>query len=212
MDICCNDRETGLINLFVKFGNDFINRIKERVLLFQKASFSKISDKSVRVEQRVREERNRIAEYILDEYGNTILRYAYTYLHNIEDAEEILQDTIMKYLDKRPNFNDKEHEKAWLLTVTANLSKNRINYNQIRETDELADNLAENEREDLSFVWEAVKELPDKYREVMHLFYYEGYKTTQISKLLHRNESSVRSDLRRGRQKLKEILEEAYGF
>ena len=68
------------------------------------------------------------------------------------------------------------------------------------------------EREDLSFVWDAVKKLPEKYREVIHLFYYEGYQTKEISKILSRNESSVRSDLKRGRERLKDLLREAYDF
>ncbi|WP_349768839.1 RNA polymerase sigma factor [Hungatella hominis] len=63
-----------------------------------------------------------------------------------------------------------------------------------------------------TFVWEAVKALPDKYREVIHLFHYEGYSTAQIGKMLKRKEATVRSDLRRGRQKLKDILKEAYSY
>ena len=65
---------------------------------------------------------------------------------------------------------------------------------------------------DLSFVWEAVKALPEKYREAIHLYYYEGYSTGQMAVLLGRKESSVRSDLKRGREKLKMILKEAYDF
>ena len=64
-----------------------------------------------------------------------------------------------------------------LMTVAANLSKNKIDYNRIRTTDELQDTLVAEKREDLSFVWEAVKQLPSKYSEVIHLFYYEGYST-----------------------------------
>ena len=61
-------------------------------------------------------------------------------------------------------------------------------------------------------MWEAVKSLPVKYREVIHLFYHEGYQTVQIAKVLGRNESTVRSDLRRGREKLKEVLKGEYDF
>lgn len=75
--------------------------------------------------------------------------------------------------------------------VAANLSKNKIDYNKIRETDELEETLVAEEREDLSFVWEAVKALPEKYREVLHLYYQEGYPTKEISKILNRNESST---------------------
>ncbi len=151
-------------------------------------------------------------EKILDTYGNTILRLAYSYLHNMSDAEDILQDTLIKYMQSAPVFLTESHKKAWLLHVAANLSKNKIDYNRIRETDELEETLVAEEREDLSFVWEAVKALPDKYREVIHLYYQEGYSTKEISKILNRNESSVRSDLKRGREALKTVLKEAYDF
>ena len=151
-------------------------------------------------------ETNGRAEMILTRFGDSILRYAYTYLHNMSDAEEVLQDTLVQFLKTAPEFESENHEKAWLLRVAANLSKNRIRYNKLRETDELNEELVAEEREDLSFVWEAVKSLPVKYREVIHLFYHEGYQTAQIAKVLGRNESTVRSDLRRGREKLKEVL------
>ena len=157
-------------------------------------------------------ETNGRAEMILTRFGDSILRYAYTYLHNMSDAEEVLQDTLVQFLKTAPEFESENHEKAWLLRVAANLSKNRIRYNKLRETDELNDELVAEEREDLSIVWEAVKSLPVKYREVIHLFYHEGYQTAQIAKVLGRNESTVRSDLRRGREKLKEVLKGEYDF
>lgn len=151
-------------------------------------------------------------EKVLDTYGNAILRLAYSYLHNMSDAEDILQDTLIKYMQSSPVFLTEGHKKAWLLHIAANLSKNKIDYNKIRETDELEETLVAEEREDLSFVWEAVKALPEKYREVIHLYYQEGYPTKEISKILSRNESSVRSDLKRGREALKQVLKEAYDF
>lgn len=164
-------------------------------------------------EARMRQaETNDRAEMILTRFGDSILRYAYTYLHNMSDAEEVLQDTLVQFLKTAPEFESENHEKAWLLRVAANLSKNRIRYNKLRETDELNDELVAEECEDLSFVWEAVKSLPVKYREVIHLFYHEGYQTAQIAKVLGRNESTVRSDLRRGREKLKEVLKGEYDF
>ena len=137
---------------------------------------------------------------------------AYSYLHNMSDAEEILQETLIRYLTVQPELQGPEHEKAWLLRVAANLSKNRLDYNRLRDTDELEETLVSQEREDLSFLWEAVKQLPDANREVIHLFYYEGYPTAQIAKILSRRESTVRSDLRRGRKRLKKILKEEYDF
>lgn len=155
---------------------------------------------------------NQRAEAILNQYGNHILRLAYSYLHNMSDAEEVLQDTLVRFLQSAPQFDSNEHEKAWLLRVAANLSKNRIDYNRIRNTDELNDELVFEQREDLSFVWEAVKSLSTKYREVIHLFYYEGYSTAQIATILHEKESTVRSQLNRGRIQLRELLKEAYDF
>lgn len=155
---------------------------------------------------------NQRAEMILNTYGNSILRYAYSYLHNISDAEEVLQDTLFQFLKTAPVFENRQHEKAWLLRVAANLSKNRIEYNALRRTDELNDELIAEQKEDLSFVWAAVKSLPIKYREVIHLFYYEGYSTKQIAEILKMNETTVRSHLHRGRSKLKELLKEEYDF
>lgn len=153
-----------------------------------------------------------MAEYIINTYGNSIMRLAYSYLHNMNDAEDILQETLIKYVKTAPKFENDSHEKAWLMTVAANLSKNKIDYNRIRTTDELQDTLVAEEREDLSFVWEAVKQLPSKYSEVIHLFYYEGYSTADVAKILGRNEATVRSDLSRARKQLKDILKEAYDF
>ena len=129
-------------------------------------------------EQAGQEETNRQAARLLDQYGNHILRLAYTYLHNMSDAEDVLQDTLLQFLKK----------------------------------DELDETLAAEEREDLSFVWEAVKALPAQYRAAIHLFYYEGYSTRQIGEILGKKETTVRSDLHRGREKLKELLKGAYDF
>lgn len=155
---------------------------------------------------------NRRAEEILNTYGNSILRYAYSYLHNRSDAEEVLQDTLIKFLQTAPVFETARHEKAWLMRVAGNLSKNRLDYNRIRQADELSEELSADGREELSFVWEAVKALPEKFRAVIHLFYCEGYSTAEIARLLGRSEGTVRSDLSRGRAKLRETLKEVYDF
>lgn len=153
-----------------------------------------------------------LVEEALDRHGDSILRLAYSYLHNRSDAEEVLQDTLVRLFQNQPSFESRDHEKAWLLRVAANLSKNRLAYNKRRATDALQDTLAAEEREDLAFVWEAVKALPPNYRDVIHLFYCEGYSTAQIAEILDRKETTVRSSLSRGRQKLRDILKEDYDF
>ena len=175
--------------------------------------FFAAAEKKARRETAVdREAVNRQAERMLTEYGSSILRLAYSYLHNLSDAEEVLQDTLIQFLKTAPALEGPRHEKAWLLRVAANLSKNRLDYNRVRRADELNEELIAEEREDLSFVWEAVKALPAAQREAVHLFYHEGYTTAEIGKILERRESTVRSDLRRGRARLREVLKEAYDF
>lgn len=156
------------------------------------------------------EERNRQAEQLLDRYGQSVLRLSYAYLHNMSDAEEILQDTLVQFLKTSPVFDSPDHEKAWLLRVASNLCKNRLIYDRRRRADPLSETLAQEDRPDLSFVWEAVKALPVHQREVVHLFYHEGFATAEIARIVGRKESTVRSDLRRARLRLKEILKEGY--
>ena len=155
---------------------------------------------------------NEKAAYYFERFGNAILRLAYSYLHNTQDSEDVLQETLIRYVRCAPRFENEKHAKAWLMRVAANLSKNRIGYNRAHAADELNDTLIAEEREDLSFVWQAVKELPPRQREAIHLFYQEGYSTAEIAAILRRNESTVRSDLRRGREALRTILKEAYDF
>jgi RNA polymerase sigma factor (sigma-70 family) len=152
------------------------------------------------------------AERILLAHGNSILRMAYSYLQNMSDAEDILQDTLIQFLKTAPAFATAAHEKAWLLRVAINLSKNRIKYRKVRETVALDDSLTAEEKQDLSFVWDAVSSLPVQYREIIHLYYHEGYSTAQIAALLQQKENTVRSHLQRGRKLLKRTLHEVYDF
>lgn len=151
-----------------------------------------------------------LAEHALCTYGQSILRLAYSYLRNQSDAEDILQETLVRLLRSAPEFETQEHEKAWLLHVTANLSKNRLRYNRLRRADPLEETLIAQERPDLAFVWEAVSALPVRWREVLHLYYQEEYSTAEIAQILSRKESTVRSDLRRARIRLKEVLQDDY--
>ena len=160
----------------------------------------------------VKKNNRETAADLLDLYGNDILRLAYSYLHNLQDSEDILQETLMRYIQKAPTEIRESQQKAWLLRVASNLCKDRMRYKNVHTTDELKETLADKKADNLSFVWDAVKSLPMKYREVIHLFYYEGYSTKEISGILKRKESTIRSDLRRGRQQLKNILKGEYDF
>ena len=158
------------------------------------------------------------AEEILDIHGNSILRLAISYLHNKEDAEDILQETMIKFVTVRPVFENDAHRKAWLMRVASNLAKNRIDYNKVRDTMELNEEIAGEVQEDLDkgdeykAIWDAVRSLPVHQREAIHLFYQEGYQTSEIAALTGRREATVRSDLKRARDKLRELLKEVDDF
>lgn len=155
-------------------------------------------------------------EHLVDAYGNSVLRLAYTYLKNISDAEDIVQDVFIKVMETKPDFRDKTHEKAWLLRTAANLCKNKLtllrNKNKC-SIDDFAEVLSDNSTEkDDSFVLNAVLSLPPKYKVPIYLYYYEGYSTAEISKITEKPEATVRSLLSRARNKLKPILKEEYDF
>ena len=164
------------------------------------------------------EEIEREAEEILDTIGNSILRLALSYLHNIEDAEDILQETMIKFVTVRPVFESESHRKAWLMRVASNLAKNRIDYNRVRDTMELNEEIVGEVQEDLDkgdeykAIWDAVRSLPVHQREAIHLFYQEGYSTAEIAQITGRREATVRSDLKRARDRLREMLKEANDF
>ena len=164
------------------------------------------------------EEIEKEAEEILSTIGNSILRLALSYLHNIEDAEDILQETMIKFVIVRPVFESESHRKAWLMRVASNLAKNRIDYNRVRDTMELNEEIVGEVQEDLDkgdeykAIWDAVRSLPVHQREAIHLFYQEGYSTAEIAQITGRREATVRSDLKRARDKLREMLKEASDF
>lgn len=149
---------------------------------------------------------------ILDIYGDGLFRFAYSYVHNEADAQEIVQDVLLQLLKYKPSFENETKEKAWLFKTAANLSRNRIRFNQSREADPLDDRFIAKDEQDLSFVWDAVKTLDENSRAVIHLFYQEGYTTREISEILNKNEGTIRSLLSRARNQLKGILKEAYDF
>ena len=151
-------------------------------------------------------------ERIVRQYTPHIYRLAYVRTGSRADAEDVTQEVFLRLVRTGQTFQSEEHCRAWLLRVAGNLSKNRLDYTARRSPDELKEELAAQGREDLSFVWEAVKQLPQEQRACIHLFYYEGYPTRDVARMLGRKESTIRSDLRRGREKLKGLLKEAYDF
>ena len=144
-------------------------------------------------------------EELLRRQENRVYRTALAILGNVQDAEDQTQETFLRYLEKRPVFESPEHEKAWLLTVTRNGCISRLRSKQ-RQNLPLEVDIpipGPEEREEL----EELFALPPEDREVLHLFYYEGYSTREIAKITGAREGTVRSRLSRARGKLKALLE-----
>lgn len=147
----------------------------------------------------------------LEIYGDIILRLGYSYMKNIHDSEDILQEVLLKLIEQNNVFEDEDHKKAWIITVTRNICKNKLKSSWFRKRNELVD-MPYYDDYKYQEVLEVVMKLPLKYREVIHLFYYEDYSTLQIAELINKKESTVRSLLHRARAMLKEVLKEEYDF
>lgn len=146
---------------------------------------------------------------VINQYSDMVYRMAYSMVKNKFDAEDIHQEVFIRYLKKHPAFESAEHEKAWFLRVTINLCKNLWKTAWKQKVVSLGEHDWEEETEEREDeIIEIVKQLPQKYRMVIHLFYYEELSIEEISKVLHTKPSTVRTRLTRGRAKLKELLRE----
>lgn len=146
--------------------------------------------------------------YVLDTYSQTLIRLCYTYVKNVCDAEDIAQDVFVALLKRGKPFDSTEHERAWLIRTAVNKSKNHLKSGWIKRTVSLDNNAAsESDRsEEKNEVMEAVLSLPEKYRTVIHLFYYNGYTINEISEIVGKKPATVGTLLARGRGLLKEMM------
>lgn len=145
-------------------------------------------------------------EKMIEKYSNMIYRLALVRTKTKENSEDVYQEVFLRLAKKMPNFESEEHEKAWLIRVTINCSKNLLNSKFLKNTTELKEEIVfeTKERHDIYY---AVQQLPLKYRTVVHLHYYENYKINEISRILGIKENTVKSHLARAREKLKNAME-----
>ena len=155
-------------------------------------------------------EKGGFQEYIIEKYFSMVYKLALSQTKNVANAEDICQDVFYKYLQKGGALQSEEHVKAWLIRVTINFCKSMFRSGWFQKTMPLEEELVFDQKEE-SDVYYAVLELPPKYRAVIHLFYYEELSVREISDSLRIKESTVKSQLHRGRELLKEILKGGYG-
>lgn len=145
------------------------------------------------------------AERLVETYSDLVLRLSYSYLNQTQDAQDICQTVFLKLLERAPDFVSSDHEKAWIIRTTANTCKDLLKSHWRRTTVamEAASHIPAPELEEGSLS-AAVNLLPPKYRAVIYLYYYEGYSSKEIARLLGRNPATVATQLRRGRTQLKD--------
>lgn len=141
-----------------------------------------------------------------DAYGAAVYRLAMVYLGRHADAEDVTQEVFFKLLYKSPAFSDQEHEKRWLLRVTANQCRDQLRGFWRRRAVALEPDYPIDDPDTFG-VADAVIRLPEKYKSVIHLHYYEGYSVAEIADILKLSESAVKMRLKRGRETLKLEME-----
>jgi len=147
------------------------------------------------------------AQRAFDTFGDMVYRLALIRTQKQVDAEDVVQDVFLRYMRSAPAVMDPEHEKAWLLRVTVNCTKSLASSAWNQKTLSLSEVAVPQTESVPSDVYAAVLNLPQRYRTVIHLFYYEGYKTAEIAKLLTANNATVRSWLSRARELLRKTIE-----
>lgn len=157
-----------------------------------------------------KETRQEKAKRIVEEYSTMLLRVAINQLGNQNEAEDIVQKVFLKLIKTNPDFDNSEHEKAWLLRVAINECKDLQKSSAKKKNTPLEEGITVEEGADTESRLEivsAIQKLPAKYRNVIYLFYYEGYTTAEIADILKIKKGTVESQLFRARDQLKDLLE-----
>ncbi|MFQ9514806.1 MAG: RNA polymerase sigma factor [Eubacterium sp.] len=149
---------------------------------------------------------------IVEKYANNIYRVALSYCKNKYDAEDVLQNVFLKLLQSDVEFEGEEHLRRWLIRVTVNCSKDLCKSfwkKRMVSIDEAGQNYShEFSSDEKGNLYDAVMDLPGKYRIVTHLYYYEDYSVKEIADILTIKETTVQTQLMRARNKLQMKLKE----
>ena len=145
-------------------------------------------------------------------YQDNLYAVAFNICKNQMDAEDVVQETFVQYYTTKKQFEDQQHLRAWLIRVAINKAKNLTRTFWRRNKCSLEDYMETLTFEDTDSrnLFEEVMKLPDKYRIIIHLFYYEDYSVKEIAEILKLSESNVKTRLSRGRTLLKSSLKEAW--
>lgn len=138
-------------------------------------------------------------------FHGTIYRLAFSYLKNYTDAEDVCQEAFIKLYNYKGEFERDENCKAWLIRVAVNISKNMLKSSWLLKRTELDENIPAETEEEYELM-EKIMKLPEKYRLVIHLYYFEGYSAKEISEITGTPVSTVTTQLSRAREQLKKVI------
>jgi RNA polymerase sigma factor, sigma-70 family len=144
-------------------------------------------------------------ERVFHQYADMVYRLAFSQTQNRSDADDVFQEVFLRYMRRAGAFESEEHEKAWLLRVTVNCSRKLWRSAWFRRTVALDETVTFDMPEETG-VARALLQLPQKYRTVIHLFYYEDMPVAKIAETLGMKESAVRTRLTRARELLRTKL------
>ena len=146
-------------------------------------------------------------EYVVRKYANMIYRLAFQNLQNKCDADDVFGEVCLAVLTKSPPRDSEEHLRRWLITVTVNKCRN-VRKSFWRSKVDPIDDHSELAADEVGEVFAELAQLPENYRNVIYLYYYEEYTIAEIGEILGKNPNTISTWLRRARKKLKDILEE----
>jgi len=139
-------------------------------------------------------------------HKNMIYRICFAYMKNAADTEDVIQETFIRLIKSGAAFANAEHEKAWLIRTATNLCKNNLRH-WWRRRENLDDHEGlQTHAFEVDNIFDIVMTLPDKYKTVVYLYYYEGYDSTEISSILQKPQSTIRYLLMKARNILREKL------
>lgn len=146
---------------------------------------------------------------VYDRNISRVFRISLMYLKNRQDAEDMSQEIFLKYLDLLPNFDSLDHEKAWFIVITKNKAKDNLKSiwrSKRVDLEEVLYDIDTSSVESEDNLLEKILNLPRKYKLAIYMYYYEGYSVKEMSELLEVKESTIQTQLSRGRDILKKEL------
>ncbi len=149
-------------------------------------------------------------EALMDSYGNLLWRTGIMMLGEPQDVQDMIQEVLLKYMQKRPVFHDAEHEKAWLLRVAVNLCRDMLRLRSRRRyfpIDELEPEAVGSTDAESREILEEIAMLPQKWKSVLLLHYIEGYSLKEISEILDVSENAVKKRMQRVKEALRRRME-----